>query len=179
MKSRFISSKKLGFASSFRNACWRRNSLVEVVVQRVLVALEHGEAARRRWPTRSWKHGRYSRRSLSSGPMSRFSSSGAAGSGFCGNSSGGPGGEGATRTPRTPLFGSSSSVVWVSMMSKMIKKASMRLWKMMFFHDFRSWRVKPPEWISFICFRMVDLPLSPAPAPNTVSGFLRAKGRHA
>jgi len=63
----------------------------------------------------------------------------------------------------TSLFASWGWSPCALIISKMRRNASTRLWKMTFFHDFLSELEKPVEWMSLICFRTVDLPLSPAP----------------
>jgi hypothetical protein len=52
----------------------------------------------------------------------------------------------------------------------MVWKAETRLLKMMARHCLRSVLLKPPAWMTRICFSTVDLPLSPAPAPLSMPG---------
>jgi hypothetical protein len=63
------------------------------------------------------------------------------------------------------LASSSNSVRCSSMAPSMIWKALIKLLKMTLLQFFRSCLLKPPACISRICFRTVDLPLSPAPTP--------------
>jgi hypothetical protein len=44
------------------------------------------------------------------------------------------------------------------------------LLKMISLNDSRSSREYPPSWISFICFRIVDFPDSPAPTETLATG---------
>lgn len=67
------------------------------------------------------------------------------------------------------LSSSSKSVSCSCMAPKIVWKAETKLLNMMARHCFRSVLLKPPACITRICFRTVDLPLSPAPTSDPIS----------
>jgi len=77
---------------------------------------------------------------------------------------------------RTRLSSSSKSVSCSCMAAKMVWKAETRLLKMMARHCLRSVLLKPPAFIIRICFRTVDLPLSPAPVVVLVCARPKTNG---